>query len=511
MKLKPSENKSLFSGFLKLSSGTLVSRVTGMFREMILAHYMGAGAVMDAFMVAFTMPNLFRRILGERVMESAMLPVYKQLEAAGRYEEAGKVLKSTMALVGGIGLIITGAGMALSPGLIHLFAPGFDPETHAIAVTMTRVMFPFLVLIGIASIFGATLLAHRKFAPYSFAPAIYNLVLIVMLGSFYKFWGPMVAAWAVLVGGALEGVFLFLFLPRLSGWRTAKIQLTDPSVKKINALSLPIILETIFDKTVVLFDRRLASLLDNAGSIAALGYAFRLLQLPYGVLALAVSRAYYPSLVESADDPDQFIGRVGSALHFIFCLMIPCAAYLYVFRELLVRVIFRHGAFDEEAVAMTGIAFACYGFGIIGMGVVSMLSRSFNALLDTRTPVFVSFGLMIGNICLNFILVKTPLEHAGLALASSLAYSGAAVALYILLIRKLNRRWNRKVRFNLTSGIIKITIAAAFSAGASALVISGAGPVPGLIRSMVFLCLGGGTAGAVYLAGLRIMGLKLMQ
>ncbi len=489
----------------------MVSRITGMVREMTLAHFMGAGAVMDAFMVAFTMPNLFRRILGERVMESAMLPVYKQLEAAGKHEEASLVLKSTLALVTGIGLIITGAGMALSPWLIHAFAPGFDPETHAVAVTMTRIMFPFLVLIGNASILGATLLAHRRFGSYSFAPAIYNIALIGLLGLFYHVWGPFVAAWAVLAGGALEGIFLLFFLPHLAGWKTAKVDITHPSVKKINALSLPIILETFFDKTVVLFDRRLASLLDNAGSIAALGYAFRLLQLPYGVLALAVSRAYYPSLVESAEDPDQFINRVGSALHFILCLMIPCAAYLYVFRHLLVRVIYRHGAFDEQAVAMTGIAFACYGFGIIGMGVVGMLSRSFNALLDTRTPVFVSFGLMISNIILNFILVKTPLQHAGLALASSIAYTGAGISLFLLLIRKLQRRWKRKVRFHLTGNIFKITLATAVSAASAALIVSGAGPSPGMIRSLLFLCAGGGIASGIYLLGLRIMGVKLMR
>jgi len=507
------EKKRMIKGFAKLSSGTVISRVTGMGREMSFAHFLGSGPIMDAYLVAFTLTNLFRRVLGERLLESVVLPVYKKLRTGKDDERASIVAKSVLMQLIGISALITAAGMVFSPLLVHLFAPGFDPQTHAIAVMMTRIMFPFLVLIGVASLFGAILLAHDKFSTYSLAPALFNVSIILILLFGIQEFGYVIAAVAVLIGGFLECVVMALFMPRDCRIFTSKVSFKDPHVKKVNKLAVPILAETLLDKIVVFVDRRLASILVS-GSIASLGYAFRLIQLPYGVLALAVARTFYPKLVELSADVERFETKLNEALKFILILMVPCAGFLMVFQELLVRIIYRHGKFDDQAVAMTGIAFACYGVGIIGMGFQAVLARAFNSLLDTKTPVYVAVGLTLANVCLNYIFVQTPLKHAGLALASSIAYSLGGIALFYLMRYRLARMMNAAKSdisgiLNVMPTFFRVVAASAIACPASFWVIRYAGSSPGFFTSLIFLGLGSVTGIIVYVSVLHVAGLNV--
>ncbi len=356
-----------------------------MLREMVMAFFLGSGAVMDAFVVGFTLPNLFRRILGEKVLESALLPTYKHLMAEGDRTAANNLIKTTLFLSIATGSFITAIGIAFTPWLVHLFAPGFDPETHALAIVMTRIMFPFLVVISVASLFGVILQTRERFGMFGIAPAMFNVAVIIVLWLGMSRFGPMTAAVGVLIGGLLEALVMIPIVRQTFHCRKAKIKLHDPAVKKVNKLAGPVLIETILDKTIVLVDRRLASGL-SAGSIAALGYSFRLLQLPYGILVLGIARTYYQHLVDASRDVKDFTALISNALKLTMAVMIPCAAALVVFGELSVRVVFQRGAFDEEAVALTSSAFACYSLGMIGMTAQAILSRAFNAVQGHANP-----------------------------------------------------------------------------------------------------------------------------
>lgn len=489
----------------------MVSRLTGMLREMVMAYYLGSGAVMDAFVVGFTLPNLFRRILGEKVLESAMLPTYKNLMASSDTKAANNLIKTTLLLLISIGTFITALGMVFTPWIVSMFAPGFDPETHSLAVIMTRIMFPFLVIVSVASMFGVILQTRERFGMYGMAPALFNVAVIVILWLGMTTFGPLVTAVGVLIGGLLEAAVMVPIVHQTFHFRQARTDLKHPSVKQVNKLAVPILLETILDKSIVLVDRRLASAL-SAGSIAALGFSFRLLQLPYGILVLGIARTYYQHLVDAAGDIRDFSRMISNALKLTMAVMIPCAAALVVFSEPFVRIVYQRGAFDEESVRLTTSAFACYSLGMIGMTAQAILSRAFNAVKDTRTPVKVSVVMMLLNIVGNYLLVNTYLQHAGLALASSIAYTFAGLALLVLIRRKLQTMADgESIHFHLVVPFLKIAAAslAASAIGWSVVVL--AGNRTGFLESAGILAGGGLLFACAYYGLMVAQGLSLKQ
>lgn len=479
-----------------------------MLREMVLAFYLGSGAVMDAFVVAFTLPNLFRRILGEKVLESAVLPSYKQLYQSGNRSAADNLMKTVLLLIVAVGAVITALGMVFAPYLVALFAPGFDPETHRLAVAMSRIMFPFLVMISIAAMFGVILQTREHFGVYGLAPALFNVGVIVFVWWGLKHHGPLIAAWGVLAGIFLETAMMYPVVRKTFRFGRSRVDWNDDSFKKVNRLAVPVLVESILDKTIVLVDRRLASIV-STGSIAALGYAFRLLQLPYGILVLAIARSFYQHLVDTTENVRDFIRMIESAMRCVLALMVPCAAALWIFSEPVVRIVYQRGAFDEVSVQLTASAFACYGIGIVGMTVLAIMTRAFNALKDTRTPVVVAVGMMMINIGLNYVLVRTSLRHAGLALASSIAYSCAGLALFLLMQHKLSKRHGFRVRFHLATASAKIVLATFAAAAAGWAIVRYAGMPPDGLHAVLVFCGGGAVFTLVYGLMLRALGISL--
>lgn len=506
MSREKSRQSRILSGFFKLVSTTMISRVTGLIREMALAFFLGSGAVMDAYVVAYTLPNLFRRIFGEKLLESAMLPTYKLLDKAGDKEAAGNLAKTVMFLLVSIGSFVTALGMVAAPWLVHVFAPGFDPETHVLAVTMTRIMFPFLVIISVASMFGVILQTREKFGLYGIAPAMFNVGTVVIMWIGMTRYGPLTAAVGVLIGGALEALVMLPAVRQTFQFNRHKIVFSDPAVKKVNSLAGPIMIETIMDKTIVLVDRRLASIV-STGSIAALGYSFRLLQLPYGILVLGIARTFFQHMVDAVEDFHEFVRMISGAMRFTLAIMTPATLALFVFAELIIRIVYQRGAFDETAVSLSTSAFAYYSLGMVGMTALAILSCAFNAMKDTKTPVIVSVAMMIINVVLNYILVKTPLQHAGLALATSIAYSFAGVMLLILIKKKIQTQVDDvAINFDLLEPFAKILLSSLAASLASYYVIGFAGDSPGFFLSLLYLCLGCTVFLIVYAGFLYMLG-----
>lgn len=438
------ERTSLVQAMLRLVFGTLASRVLGLAREIVMAAYFGAGAAMDVFIVAFTIPNLFRRVFGEAAMESAFLPTFKTFLSRGEKREGWRLASTvcnvlTLLLVGVVVLLYL-----LAPLVVKVLAPGFSPELAGQTIRLTRLMLPFTLFIGVAAFLGSLLLAKGRYFAYSLAPTMFNLGAILGIVLFYKSWGLFSLAAGIVLGGAGQ------MLAQVHGFRRngdadtgyrPVIDWHHPGGKKVLSLTGPILLTSMIDKVGEASKRIIASLL-MTGSIAALSYAFRLIHLPFSIIGLALSRAVLPFLAEqnALNDLKTFRAHLVRGLNLCAFLMIPTSVGVAVLAVPMIETLFAHGAWlktNEDATAMTARAIIFYAAGLWAMSTVSILYRAFHAMLDTRAPLRASiYGFFI-NISLSICLALTPLAHAGLALAVSVDY----LAQVGLMLRELRRKF----------------------------------------------------------------------
>jgi len=437
--------RGLLRGFASIGVGTVVSRLSGFAREVITAAFFGAGTEMDIFVAAFTIPNLLCRVLGESSVESGFMPLFKGMHASDERSRAWRLAARTANwLAIALGLLVL-AGIAAAPLLVELVAHGFDDETAAATVRMTRLMFPFGVAIGLAALMGSILLAFRRFRVYSLAPVLLNIGIIGSVFVLNGRIGYVSLGVGVLVGGLLQFLVQVPFaraLARRDGERLFRAELApgDEDVRRVAGLTTPVVAASIVQRVGVIVDRTIASFL-VPGSISSLYYSFRLVHLPYAILALSAGRSAAPVLAEryALGDHDGFSRTLVSGIRMNVAYLAPVTLLAVVLARPVVGLVYQRGAFDEADLAMTASAFAMYALGLVGMGLTFLLVRAFAARLDTRTPVRVSIAAFLLNAGLNLILVRTPLEHAGLALASSVAFAAHAIILYVILNRALAR------------------------------------------------------------------------
>jgi putative peptidoglycan lipid II flippase len=437
--------RRVISGLARLVSGTLLSRAAGMVREMVLAFAFGSDRRMDRFWIAFTVPNLVREILGERVMESTFLPAFKTLQDEEEGSRAWRLATSVTSTILLLFVPVVFLGIWLAPQAVDLLAPGFSAEDVTATAAMTRVLFAFIVFIGCAAVLGAVLQAQERFGYYGAAPAAFNIGIVVAVLVAYKRIGLMAAAYGVVLGAAAQFLIQYLALGPAGRdrkrWRfRPRIDHRDPNYRRVVRLSGPIVVESLAIRAALVSDRMVGSLLPE-GSIAALGYSFRLCQLPFALVALGLGRVVLPILVEqnTLQDRDAFLRTFRVGLRLLFLMILPAVVLLLVLREPLVRVVYQRGHFTAEHTAMVSWALLFHSLGLLGMGAMSMIARVFYALQETRTPVVVTFVRSGVNIVLNFTLAFTFLRHGGVALAGSLSFSIGAILLYRLLRRRLAR------------------------------------------------------------------------
>ena len=436
---RTSRGRDIVRGFTRIGAGTLVSRVTGFAREVITAAFFGAGTQMDIFVAAFTIPNLLCRILAETTVESAFMPLFKGLHSQGETKRAWRlasrvVVNLTIALV-----VVVAVGIAAAPLLVGVVAHGFKGETAEAAVFMTRLMFPFGLFIGLAALMGAILLSFRRYHVYSLAPVMLNVGIIASVFALTGRISYVSLAVGVLVGGALQFLIQLPFASRLArddGERLLRpgVGTRDGDVRHVAGLSGPVVIASAIQRVGAVVDRTIASFL-APGSISSLWYSFRLVQLPYAILALAAGRAAAPVLAEqhALGKHAEFKETLLSGLRMNLTFLTPVVLLSVWLARPIVGVVYQRGAFDAADLEMTASALAMYSVGLLGMGAVFLLVRAFAARLDTKTPVKISVVAFFLNVALNLLLVRTPLRHAGLALASSLSFTVHAVILYMVL------------------------------------------------------------------------------
>ena len=460
-----SERRGLLRAASVMTVMTLLSRVLGLVREQIRALYLGTGMASDAFGLAATIPNLFRRLFAEGVMTAAFVPVFTEQQRTSTAEATRAFLSRFFTLLTCVVTAFTVVAILVTPWLIDtFFAESFQgiPGKLALTVALTELMWPYLILVSLAALIQGVLNTHRIFGPSAFAPVLMNLAII--LGAVIlrdTFADPSYAlVVGFLAGGVLQLVFQIPFLLRATPYRFAlDFKIFDPSVLRVLRIMGPGILSAGIYQLNVFIAQLIAASLDE-GSVASLQYSLRLQELVLGVFVVSVTQVILPNLsVHTANgDRDAVAATFTYALRLIAFVTLPCAALLMLAAPELVAVLFEFGAFDAESTRRTAEALVCHALGLYFIGQGRVATQVFFAYKDMRTPTRVSLLDAALNValCLAF---AGPLGHAGITLAASLAALGHGLLLQLLLRRTHGvgltaGEWPRLLRVGLATGLM---------------------------------------------------------
>lgn len=421
---------------------TLLSRVLGFARDILFAAAFGAGAGMDAFLVALKIPNFGRRMFAEGAFNQAFVPVFTETKTTRPHADVRELLAAVSGTLGAVLALITLAGCLAAPALLWLFAPGFgsDPAKQALGAELLRWTFPYLMFISLTAMAGGVLNAYGRFAIPAITPVILNLCLI---GAVFVDAGSVrVLAYAVFVAGLLQLLFQLPALARMDLLPRPRWGGRDPQVRRIVTLMLPILFASSVAQLSLLLDTILASFLVT-GSVSWLYFADRLMEFPLGIFSIAIGTVILPALSaqHASRDAQQFSATLDWGLRTLLLIGLPSALGLFLLAGPLVTTLFQYRAFGADDVRMTAWALMAYAFGFMGFSLVKVLVPGFFARQETRVPVrFAVIALSSGMaMSLGFLGLALWLEfeapHAVLALATSLsAWINAG-----LLFRRLRR------------------------------------------------------------------------
>ena len=466
-----SENTRVTKAAGVVGAATLLSRMFGFIRDVVIAWFFGAGLSADAFFVAFRIPNLLRRLFAEGSLSIAFIPVFTEYLTIKGREEAFKLARSAMWLLSMILAVVAVLGILLSPVIIKVVAPGFisSPEKFFLTVNLTRIMFPYIFFIGLVALCMGILNSLGHFAAPALAPVFLNIAMICSVFFISPYMSDPVTGLAigVLIGGVLQLALQVPFLIKKGLYFWQKVKIFHPGLKKIGILMLPAVFGAAVYQINILVGTLLASLLPE-GSISYLYYADRLVQFPLGIFAIATATAVLPSLSRqaAARDLEAVKATFAHAMKLVLFITIPSMVGLIILREPIVALLFKRGVFDSKAVQLTAYALLYYGIGLWAFSCVRIVVSTFYALQDTRTPVRMAVISIIANIVLGIILMG-PLAHGGLALATSLA----SMLNLGLLVRALKMKLGPLGLRNIAESACKSVLCAAIM-GAVVMVVS---------------------------------------
>lgn len=408
-----------------VGAATLLSRVLGFARDVIVAAVLGAGPAADAFYVAYRLPNTLRRLFAEGSMTMAFVPVFSDIRGKQGDEAAFAMTRSALVWLLGILGVVTALALALARPLTLAIAPGFadDPALMALTVDLVRIVFPYIIQISVVALCMGALNSMGHFLAPALATSELNTVIILGCGVAWLFGldVPQTLAWSVLVGGLGQMLMQQPALKRFGFSWLGPWKLLDEGVLRMGRLMLPTVFGAAIYQVNILVGTLLASFL-AAGSISALYYADRLVQFPLGVFGVAVGTVALPSLARLAasGDMDEFGRALSASLRLTLFICLPATAGLMALADPMVTALFGRGAFTPEAQRATSAALLAYAVGLPAFACVRPLVSAFYALHDTRTPVRAGFWSMLANVALGASLMF-PLDLAGLALATSLS------------------------------------------------------------------------------------------
>jgi putative peptidoglycan lipid II flippase len=428
---------NLLRALATVSSLTMVSRVLGYARDFFIARLFGASLATDAFFVAFKIPNLLRRMFAEGAFSQAFVPILAGYKQANSPEDTRSLIDSVSTLLF-LALVVTAAlGMLAAPLIVYVTAPGFAaaPEKFALTVQLLRITFPYILFIALVALSAGILNTWSRFAVPAITPALLNVSFIVAAAFFARYFEPpvLVLAWAVFAGGLLQLAFQVPFLVRLGVAPRWRLDLAHPGVRRVLKLMAPAAFGVSVSQISLLINQVFASFLVT-GSVSWLYYADRLMELPAGVLGVAVGTILLPSLSKyhAAANHDEYAKLLDWGLRITVLLALPAAAALAVLALPFIATLFHYGRFSAEDAWMTQQALVAYSVGLVGMILVKILAPGFYARQNIVTPVKIGVLTLVATQAMNLAFIG-PLKHAGLALAIGLGACLNAGLLYRVL------------------------------------------------------------------------------
>ena len=415
----------MYRALFSVAGFTLLSRATGFFRDIMLGAFLGAGLLADAFLVALRLPNHFRAIFGEGAFNAAYVPTYAHiLETEGR-APAHRFSSHIFTLLLASQVVLLAFAWALMPYVVDLLAPGFrgDPEKFALAVTMTRITFPYLLFITINTLQAGTLNANGHFAAAAFAPVLLNVTTIAFLAATVLFPNAGIAAsWGTLVSGLLQVL--------MTGYAASRAGLLEHLVRPEMTAEVrrffgrlgPAIIGSAGPQIAVFADTIIASMLPTGG-LSSVYYADRMYQLPIGVIGIAAGTVLLPEMSRrlAAGDPGGAFHAQNRTMAISLVLTAPFFVAFIMIPEWIMRAVFNHGAFSGAAADASAAVLEAYGFGLVAVVLTRSAVASFQAKGDTRTPMIVTLASYALNVGLKILLFR-PFGAVGLAAATAAGY-----------------------------------------------------------------------------------------
>jgi putative peptidoglycan lipid II flippase len=473
----------LFRQFFSVGGFTALSRLTGFLREMTISALMGAGPLADAYFVALRLPNQFRAIFGEGAFNSAYVPTYSRLLTAEGHPRARQFASRILTLLAASQLLLLALAYLFMPELVDLIAPGFsaDPGKFDLAVGMTRITFPYLALITIATLHSGTLNAHGYFAVAAFAPVLLNLFVMAFLAIAFLFPNAGVAAsWGVLASGVAQLALLVFEARRRGVLERFAFPELDGDVRQFLRALWPAVIGSAGQQIAILADTILASTMPT-GSVSAINYADRLYQLPLGVIGVAAGTVLLPEMTRRLASGDALAAQRAQNRSIALSLAL-CAPFLVGFLLIpgeLVRGAYLRGAFNALAAERAASVLGAYGLGLIPMVLIRSAVATFQSRGDTRTPANCFYAGLVVNVLLK-IALSGSYGPAGLALGTA---AGAWIN-FLLLIWLGHRRGLARADDKLIENVALMLFA---TAGAALATLPGLALARMLVRALPIL------------------------
>ncbi|PPD35245.1 MAG: murein biosynthesis integral membrane protein MurJ [Methylomonas sp.] len=429
--------RPLFKSTLMVGFMTLISRVLGFVRDMLIAQVFGVSPATDAFFAVFKIPNFFRRLFAEGVFTQTLMPVLSDCQSqgglAGLKRFSGKAAGTLCA--GMAPMIIT--GIMAAPVLVSALAPGFGygTEQFRLAVELLQIMQPYLLLVALVSLAASVLNIKGRFAVPALTPVVLNVAMIIAALKFAPIMAEPIKAlaWAVLAAGAVQCLVQIPALLKLKLLPAFSVDFADPGIQRVLKQLLPAVFAVSVTQINLLVDTLIASFL-AAGSVSWLYYSDRLVEFPLGLFGVAVATVILPGLAKSysQDNPEAFSAAIDWGMRLVLFIALPASTGLFMLAEPMLSTLFEYREFDAQGVHQAGLSLKAYSLGLLGFILVRVLVPGFSAREDMKTPARYGVYTMLANLFFNGLLVF-PLAHAGLALATSLgAFVNAGLLLWKL-------------------------------------------------------------------------------
>jgi putative peptidoglycan lipid II flippase len=455
-----SENVKVAKAAGIVGMATLASRIMGYIRDMVMSWAFGTTVAADAFYVAYRIPNLLRELLAEGSMSAAFIPVFTETLTKGSKEEAKRLANAVFARLLVILVIVTVLGIIFAPFIVKVIAWGWKFKDHRekflLAASLTRMMFPYLLFIGLAALAMGMLNSLRSFLFPALSPVMLNVMTIssVFLLSPRMPEPIMGAAIGVVLGGLMQFLIQLPGLKRQGMMLTPRFTPSHPGVRKIGALALPVFVSSSVTQLNIFISTILASFLAT-GSITYLFYGMRFIHFPLGIFGVAIATAVLPTLSAQAarQETESFRETLSLGIRLVFFIMFPAMAGLITLRVPIINLLLEHGEFNRVSTLGVSAALLYYAMGLWAFAGVRVVSQAFYSLQDTKTPVRIAMLALAANIVLSMLLIQTPLQHGGLALANSLAAALNITLLAKRLRKKIGRMDGRRIALSLAKSV----------------------------------------------------------